>query len=569
MNTTKKRSGNAEAMTSDAAVESELVRLFGVLHAQRPLRYPELREARRALDGNRPDIAERHIAAFLRKRPGDVDALVLLAEIFTHWERKAEAETLLAQCVEQAPDFRLARFSYANALQQMNKPAAALEQAEILLRTDPSNPLYRDVEAVALSATGRNEEALARRKTIVDDYPGSAKIRVSYAQVLRTNGLQEECIAAFREAIAANPAIGTAWWGLANLRTYKFDEADITQLQAQLVRRDMEPDDRVQMLFTLGKAFGDLGRYRESFDSYARANATRSLSAKYDPASPAAQVAKFKSLFTPEFFAARTGSGADSREPIFVVGMQRAGSTLLEQILSSHSAIEGAGEMAHTRFIARRLEDSLGPKHRTDYPGVLAVIDPAEFRALGEEYLAATLLRRPLRRPFFIDKDPFNFWHVGLYQLMLPRARIIDVRRHPMGCCFSNFTSLFLHGLAHSYRLSDMGRFYANYVEVMAWYDRVLPGRVYRVHYEDLIANPEQQIRQLLDWLELPFESACLDFHANKRAVNSASSEQVRSPLFKDALERWRHYEPWLDPLKQALGPVLELYPAVPVFGAT
>jgi len=551
----------------DAAAEEEFSRRLRALHEQRPLRHPELREAHRALEGGRPDIAEQLLAGYLRKHPNDVDALHLAAETFMRRERKADAEALLAQCVARAPGFDLARLAYANTLQQMNKPGAALEQAEILLKKEPANPLYRDVQAVALSAMGRAEAALAARISLAADYPGSSKVLVSYAQVLRTNGLQEECIAAFRKAVAINPSMGIAWWGLANLKTYKFDEADIAALQTQLLRRDIAQNDRVHLLFTLGKAFGDMERYRESFDAYARANATRRLAANYDPTGVTRQLAKFKALYTPEFFAARAGSGAASDEPIFVVGMQRAGSTLLEQILSSHSAIEGAGELAHTRFLARRLEDGLGPKFNTDYPGVLAHIDMSEFAALGEEYLAATLPRRPLGRPYFIDKDPFNFWHIGFYQLMLPRARIIDMRRHPLGCCFSNFTSLFLHGLAHTYKLADLGSFYANYVEMMAHYDRVLPGKVYRVHYEDLIDEPEREIRRLLAWLDLPFEEACLDFHSNKRAVNSASSEQVRTPLFRDALERWRHYEPWLGPLKGALGEVLEEYPSTPKFG--
>ncbi len=559
----------ADAAAADAAAEEEFSRLLTALHAQRPLRHPELREASRALDGNRPDIAEQRLAPYLRKHPGDADALNLMAEALTRRERKAEAEALLAQCVARAPDFDLARLNYANALQQMNKPAAALEQAEILLRKEPHHPLYRDVLATALSAAGRHEAALACRKSLVDDYPDSSKVQVSYAQVLRTSGLQEECVAAFRRAVAVTPAMGIAWWGLANLRTYKFDAADIAQLQAQLSRRDIPAGDRVHLLFTLGKAFGDLGQYRESFDAYARANASRRLASNYDPATASRQLAKFKALYTPDFFQARAGSGADSAAPIFVVGMQRAGSTLLEQMLASHSAIEGAGELAHTRFLARRLEDALGPQYGTDYPGVLAHIDAHAFRALGEEYLAATHVRRPLDRPFFIDKDPFNFWHIGFYQLMLPNARIIDIRRHPLGCCFSNFTSIFLHGLAHTYRLADLGRFYANYVEMMAHYDHVLPGKVYRVFYEDLIDDTEREIRRLLAWLDLPFEEACLDFHSNKRAVNSASSEQVRSPLFRDALERWRHYEPWLGPLKAALGPVLEQYPEVPEFGVS
>ncbi len=561
------QASHTASRSADAAAEREFSRLLAALHAKRPLRRPELREAARALDNNRPDIAEQVLLPYLRRRADDVDALNLLGDSMQRRERKAEAEALFAQCVAAAPGFDLARFNYANALQLMNKPGPALEQVEVLLRKEPRNPLYRDVEAVSLSSLGLHDEALERRRTLAEDYAGSSKVLVSYAQVLRTSGLKEECVAVFRKALAINPSMGSAWWGLAGLRTYKFDAADVAELQAQLANRETPESDRLHMLFTLGKAYGDLGQYRESFDAYARANASRRLASNYDPGSISRQLAKFKALYTPEFFAARKGSGSASAQPIFVVGMQRAGSTLLEQILSCHPAIEAAGELAHSRFMARRLEDGIGPRHGTDYPGVLAHIDPAEFGALGEEYLAVTRYRRPLGRDYFIDKDPFNFWHIGFYQLMLPNARVIDIRRHPLGCCFSNFTSIFLHGLAHSYRLADLGRFYSDYVEMMAHYDRVLPGKVLRVYYEDLIAEPEREIRRVLDWLGLPFEQACLEFHSSKRAVNSASSEQVRSPLYRDAMEHWRRYEPWLGPLKEALGPVLEKYPAVPEFG--
>jgi tetratricopeptide (TPR) repeat protein len=560
---TRSRIADAAFDAADAAFAAHLESL----HSGRPLRHPALREARRALQADRPDQAERLLAVFLAKHPNDLDALNLMAEALLPLERKSEAEILLAGCVARASGFDLARFNYANALRQLNKPAAALEQFEILLAKEPRNPLYRDAQALALSAVGRHKEALACREALVRDLPGSAKLEVCYAQVLRTIGCREQAIAAFLRAIGFNPALGIAWWGLASLRDYGLMPSDIGELKAQLARPDISPDDRLHLLFALGKAFGDLEQYRESFDAYARANAARSLAARYDAASTSARMAKLVALCTPEFFAERAGYGADSAEPIFVVGMQRAGSTLVEQILASHPMIEGAGELGHIRFLARRLEDNLGTRCGAGYPDVLAALDHREFRSLGDEYLATTRARRPLGRPFFIDKEPFNFLHVGLLQLILPNCRIIDIRRHPLACCFSNFTSIFLHGLAHTYRLTDLGRFYADYVELMAHYDRVLPGRVYRIFYEDLVADPRRQVRQLLAFLDLRFDEACLSFHENARPINSASSEQVRSPIFHEGLDRWRHYEPWLDSLKTALGPVLTAYPAVPFFG--
>ncbi|HEX3432074.1 MAG TPA: sulfotransferase [Rhizomicrobium sp.] len=551
---------------SDAEVEAHIAALLDALLNRRPLRNANLREARKAFEANRIDIAERLLRDFLKRHPHDPDALYLLAQCLLRREFKSDAEALLADCLTRAPDFDAARFNYANTLHQMNKPVAALAESEKLLAKEPYNPIYRDLQALALTAMGEFERAVACRQALAEEFPQGAKVLVSYAQTLRTTGKRDACVAVYRAAIANCPSLGTAWWGLANLKNYRFDEADITRLEAELAARDLSPDDRVQLLFSLGKAYGDIGRYAGSFDAYGRANAMRRMQSNYDGTSLSAQVQKCKALFTPAFFADRAGNGASGKAPIFIVGMQRSGTTLLEQVLASHSQIEGAGELPNLRFMARRLEDTIGRRLGLDYPGVLAHLDPADFRKLGEEFLEATRPRRPLGRPFFVDKDPFNFWHTGFIQLILPDATIIDMRRHPLGCCFSNFTTIFLHRLAHTYRLSDLGRFYAGYVEMMAHYDRVLPGRVRRVFYEDLVADPEKEIRKLFDHLELPFEPSCLRFHENRRAVNSASSEQVRMRIYQEALDHWRHYEPWLGPLKTALGPVLERYPGVPDF---
>jgi len=549
---------------SDAAAEARFAGALAALRTRRPLRHPALRDARQALDRNRPDLAALMLNPFREKHRNDVDAMNLLAETWLCQERKREAEMLLAQCVERAPGFDAARFNYANALQQMNKPGPALEQVETLLTKDPRNPLYRDMKAVLLAALGNQEDSLACRRELAKDYPGSAKVLVSYAQTLRTLGRRDESIAAFREAIAISPALGTAWWGLANLRTYRFTAQEVDRLRLQLARSDISTADRTHLLFALGKAYGDFGLYAESFDAYARANAARRVGSRYDPATTTAQVEQFKALITPEFFATRAQNGCRSDAPIFVVGMQRAGSTLVEQILASHSSVEGAGELAHLRFLARELEDLVAPQYGCGYPGVLSHLQAPELMALGERYLEETRSRRRSGRPFFVDKEPFNFWHIPMLQLILPNARIVDVRRHPLGCCWSNFATIFLHGLPLTYRLGDIGRYYADYVEVMAHFDRALPGKVHRIFYENLVADPEFEIRRLLDRLDLPFEEACLKFHSNARALNSASSEQVRTPIFDDALDWWRHYESWLGPLKTALGPVLDTYPAVP-----
>lgn len=549
--------------------DATIARITETSLAIRPLRYPRLREAARALDANKPEVAQDLLSAFLKAHPRNADALNLMADVALRFDRKSDAEEFLARCVAEAPGFAAARVNYANALRLMNKPARSIEQLDLLLEQDPRNPLYRDLKAVALTVMGNHAESLACRRGIVEDYPGSAGVLVSYAQTLRTMGLKEECVAAYRRAIAIAPSLGPAWWGLANLKTFRFTAADVEQMQHALSRLGLAEDDRVHLLFALGKAQGDLGHYPDSFACYAKGNAVRRLHASYDPDSTTANVRKFEAFFTGEFFRERAGLGLPARDPIFVVGMQRAGSTLVEQILASHPDIEGAGELANMRFLARHLQDRVAPQFGTDFPGVLGRLDPAAFAGLGRQYLDGSRIRRSLGRAFFVDKEPFNSWHVGFIQLVLPNAKIVDVRRHPLGCCFSNFTTIFLHGLALAYRLSDLGRYYADYVRLMAHFDRVLPGRVRRVFYERLVAEPEAEIRALLEFLELPFEPACLEFWRNERAVNSASSEQVRSPIYDDALDRWRHYEPWLEPLKSALGPVLAAYPDVPVFDKT
>lgn len=555
-------------MPNDAAAndDAEIVRITEASRAVRPLRHPRLQEAAQALNANRPDIAAQLLSEFLRANPRDADALNLMADAALRLERKIDAEELLARCVAEAPGFDAARFNYADALRQMNKPIAAMAQLDVLLGKAPRNPLYRDLQAVLLSTLGQHEDSLACRRSLLEDYPGSANVLVTYAHALRTMGFQDECIAAYRKAIGISPTLGTAWWGLANLKTFRFTPADIEQMEKALARPGLGEMDRVRLLFALGKAQGDLARYDASFRCYAKANAIRRLGANYDPDVTTLSARGYRELFTPEFFRDRAGLGSTARDPIFVVGLQRSGSTLVEQILASHSSVEGVGELPNIRFIARYLQDRVAPERGTDFPGVLGKLDASALTSLGDEYLEGARSRRSLGRPLFVDKEPFNFWHVGFIQLILPNARIIDVRRHPLGCCFSNFTTIFLHGLALNYRLADLGRYYTDYVELMAHFDRVLPGRVHRIFYERLVAEPEMEIRSLLDHLELPFENACLEFHRNERAVNSASSEQVRSPIYDDALERWRNYEPWLGPLKSALGPVLDAYPDTPRF---
>jgi hypothetical protein len=378
-------------------------------------------------------------------------------------------------------------------------------------------------------------------------------------------GRAPEAVDAYRHCIDADPAIGLAWWGLANLKTYRFSSSDIEIMQAQLQRSDLEPEQRCHIEFALATALEFEKAYSASFEHYHEGNVIRRRRTYYDAEASELRLRTTEAVFTPEFLRSRRGFGCQAKDPIFIVGMPRAGSTLIEQILSTHSQVEGTAELPNLSEIATDLRE----RSEREWPGILRDLDPAEFRTLGERYLETTQYQRRQDRPYFTDKSPLNFLNVGLIDLILPNAKIIDARRHPMSCCFSGYKQCFsLGSMPHTYDLVEVGRYYANYVELMAHFDRVLPGRVHRVFHESMVRDSETEIRRLLDYCGLPFEEQCLRFYENDRGVRTASSEQVRRPIYAAAVEPWLNYERWLEPLKTALGDVLTLYPAVPEFGA-
>ncbi len=530
----------------------------------RSLNHPQLRQAAAFLRGDDPELAEEVLQKYLRKQGRTAQALHLLAETKVHLRRIDLAEEFIEESLANAPDFAAARFSYANILFRLNKTEASLEQLDTLLQTDPKNPLFRKLRLAVLEELGEYELGAECGRALIRDYPNLADVRMRYGHTLRGLGRHEECVAAYRKAIELSPEHGASYWSLANLKTFRFTEDELANMQHQLKRTDLTAENRTYLHFALGKAYADAKRYAESFDNYAKGNAIHRLSIDDDPDILTAHVAGSKKLLTRDFFEQRRGFGCDARDPIFIVGMPRAGSTLVEQILASHSQIEGIKELPDLTALGRQLEARVAPLHGTDYPGVLAKLDSDFLAGLGRQYLSSTALHRKLGRPFFTDKMGSNYLHIGLIQLILPNAKIIDARRHPMACCFSNFTQHFVSAQTYSYRLTDLGRSYYDYVDLMRHFDRALPGKVHRLIYEHLVADPEREIRSLLEYLELPFEEACLQFHKTERIVTTVSSEQVRQPIFKDGLDLWRHYEEWLGPLKRTLGPVLEAYPEVP-----
>jgi Flp pilus assembly protein TadD len=533
-------------------------------HLKAATRDPRLMRAAAALVENDIPAAEALLRAQLREYPTDVAALRMLAEVAARVGRCGDAETLLARCLALAPGFTEARANYATVLNRLNRAPEALVQIDQVLAREPRNPNHRNLKANVLVNIGEYQRAIELYAEFLEAYPRQARVWLSYGHVLRTAGRQEECIRAYRKSIELAPELGEAWWCLSNLKTVRFGEADVAAMRAQLARSGATVDDRLHLHFALGKAGEDAREYAASFGHYAAGNALRHEQLRYEPCDTSELVARSRTLYTPEFLQSRAAAGCPARDPIFVVGLPRAGSTLVDQILSSHSRVEGTMELHDMIALARGL-DGRGVREEPErYPLMLESLPPERLRALGEEYLARTRVQRKQGKPFFIDKMPNNFRHAGLILLALPNAKIIDVRRHPLACCFSAFKQHFARGQGFSYSLEDLGRYYRDYVELMAHFDAVLPGRVHRVHYESLVENTEAEVRALLAYCGLPFEAQCLRFYENERAVRTASSEQVRQPIFREALEQWRHYEPWLGPLKSALGPLLEAYPQVP-----
>ncbi len=529
-------------------------------------RDPELLIAADALCAGRIPEAERLLRARLFKSPSDVAAIRMLAEVAARMGRNDDAEHLLGRCLELSPGFLAARQQYALLLHRNNKPGQALAEVAALLREEPENAAALNLKAAVLCRTGDYAPALDIYQRLLKQYPHQARLCLSYGHALKTAGRRAESIAAYRHSIAIDPGFGEAYWSLANLKTFRFDAADLEAMQAQLQRSDLAPEQRAQFEFALGKAHEDAEDYARSFAHYAAGNRLRHETIAYDARDASARVRRARSLYTTEFFAARSDCGIAARDPIFVVGLPRAGSTLIEQILSSHPQVEGTMELPELISLTRELRERATAQGLRTYHEVLAAISRDEVAAIGDAYLERTRIQRKTAAPFFIDKMPNNFFHVGLIHLALPNARIIDARRHPLACCFSVFKQYFARGQNFSYALDDIGRYYRDYVELMAHFDAVLPGRVHRVIYERMVDDTEAEVRALLEYCGLPFDAACLRFFENDRPVRTASSEQVRLPIYREGVEHWRHYEPWLGELKQALGEVLDYYPEPPTY---
>ncbi|HEX4241086.1 MAG TPA: sulfotransferase [Steroidobacteraceae bacterium] len=501
--------------------------------------------------------AESIVRAFLLEHGDHVEAMRLLAKIGIARGVLDDAELLLDAVLSVAPDYRAARHDHALVLVERHKYARAREELERLLALEPENRQYRTLYATACVGVGEHEKAIPLYRALLEGAPRPADLHLSIAHAQKALGRAAEAVESYRAAAAAQPSFGDAYWSLANLKTYRFLDAEIERMRAAEAAPGTALVDRYHLCFALGKAYEDRGGYAESWRYYERGNELKRSESRYRPEILEGNTRRQIAVCTREFLAGRAGWGAPAADPIFIVGLPRAGSTLIEQILASHSMVEGTQELADVQRIVHELQGRDPDLDDPRYPGVLADLGAGDLLRLGQRYLADTRIYRT-DKPRFVDKMPNNFRHIGLIHLILPNARIIDARRDPMACCFSNLKQLFANGQEFTYGIPDIARYYRTYLELMGHWDRVLPGRILRVHHEDVVADLEGSVRRMLEFCGLPFEPSCIEFHKTERSIRTASSEQVRRPIYREGLDQWKHFERWLGPLKDALGDVLE-----------
>ncbi|MCH2487043.1 MAG: sulfotransferase [Erythrobacter sp.] len=499
--------------------------------------------------------AEEICRHFLRRNPRHVEAMRLLAQIGLRLGILDDAEFLLESAVAFEPDNIQVRLDYMDVLRKRQKFERSRDEAEALYRRDPESPLFQSHLAIESMQTGDYARAFDLFDAVLAKLPDDPATLTSRGHALKTTGQQDEAVASYRAAIAAKPDHGDAYYALANLKTYRFTEDEIAAMREQVARPEIAFMDRVHLTFALGKAHEDREEYEASFGFYEEGNALKRRQTRYDADRMSEELQAQQDICMPDLFASKPGGGDPARDPIFILGLPRAGSTLLEQILASHSQIDGTLELPNVLALAHRLRGRKAGQSR--YPQVLHDLTLEQLTGFGRDFLANTRIHRQ-GAPFFIDKMPNNFRHIALIHLILPNATIIDARRDPMDCCFSGFKQLFAEGQDFTYGLTEIGRYYADYVDLMDHWDRVLPGKVLRVQHEDVLDDLEGQTRRMLDHIGLPFEEACLEFHRTARAVRTASSEQVRKPINRSGQGAWKPYEPWLGDLKAALGPLAD-----------
>ena len=490
---------------------------------------------------------------FLKKIPHNVEAMRLLADIGMRLGILEDAEFLLASANRLAPDNIRVHIDYIQALRKRQQHSAALEQARSLLQSEPNNPQFQSIFAVQCMQSGDFDEALQTFEKILKALPNDPITLTSMGHALKTKGDSNRAIESYRNAIAAYPKHGEAFFSLANLKTYRFNDEEMDHMLGLQKDGNLGFMERVHVCFALGKAFEDRGDAQQSFACYAQGNRMKKSQSQYDADQVSKELALQQQHVSAALLKERQGWGFDTHDPIFIVGMPRAGSTLIEQILSSHSQVDGTLELPNILSLSQKLRRHPIDGAAPGYPQILELLTQEELTRFGQEFIKDTRSHRQ-GAAFFIDKMPNNFRHIGLIKMILPEAKIIDARRNPMDCCFSGFKQLFAEGQEFSYSLEDIGQYYRDYIKLMEHWDEVLPGFVLRINNEDLIDDLEGQVRRMLEFCGLPFEQACLNFHDTQRNVRTPSSEQVRQPVNRAGVGQWKKYDTELGPLKQVLG---------------
>lgn len=518
---------------------------------------PELLSVASFIQEGRIFKAEQLCRAFLQRNGHHIEAMRLLAEIGMKFNAYDEAEFLLESCKVLEPENVNAHFDYVKVLRKRQKFELALAEASELRAKEPENPEFEMLYANENLAVGNFDEAMLVYEALLGSMPNNPGINLTYGHALKTVGRQDDAISAYRRAYQLRPDCGDAYWSLANLKTYRFNDSEIAQMRERQASPMTAINDRYHLCFALGKALEDRGQYATSFEYYELGNRLKREEVNYDPARLSNEMRLQRELVTADLLDSFAGAGHPASDPIFIVGLPRAGSTLLEQILASHSQVEGTMELPNIFALAYRLDRQRLVGEEPEYPGNLTDLTHEDVARFGEEFIRDTRIYRKQGTPFFIDKMPNNFRHIGLIHMILPNAKIIDARRGAMGCCFSGFKQLFAEGQEFTYGLDAIGQYYKDYVALMNHWDSVLPGKILRVRYEDVVADLDTQVRRLLDYCKLPFEEACINFHQTERAVRTASSEQVRQPIFKSGVDQWENFSEYLDPLRKILGPEL------------
>ena len=490
---------------------------------------------------------------FMQKVPDHVEGMRLLADIGLRLGVLEDAEFLLESAAALEPTNTGVRIDYINALRKRQKYAKALVQAQNLTDSAPENLQFQSIFAVECMQSGDFEKAIERFDTILKKLPGDPVTLTSKGHALKTKGASEEAVSSYRDAIQSHRAHGEAYYSLANLKTYNFDDNEILSMRELVKDRNLSFMDRVYLNFSLGKALEDREDYRGSFKHYEQGNLLKKTQSRYDAGQMGLELKAQKEFLNGSFFSEHKEFGYAAKDPIFILGLPRAGSTLLEQILSSHSQIDGTLELPNILSLAQRLRRLSIGGDTPGYPQILLDLDSKALEEYGKTFIEDTRIHRQ-GAPLFIDKMPNNFRHVGLIKLILPNAKIIDARRNPLDCCFSGFKQLFAEGQEFTYDLQDIGQYYRDYLDLMDHWDEMLPGFILRVNNEDIISDLEGEVRRMLNFCELGFEESCLLFHQTKRDVRTPSAEQVRQPVSRAGVNNWEPFEEFLSPLKEALG---------------